>query len=186
MAELNQLMDIDPRLPVLPQQYKEVCRNDFLRRLDALAIYVYRFSMAFSSPLYYKRSKLPEQEHVDVIAEIRNQLEQCTAEKNSLSDIISQQKEDIAQCKKAINERDARNKQLQRVIIESTQNINPPMDDEIIDLFNELNHDIMRVVKRHFTKSLVGDSDRPNWKEYKSLSPENRELWIRAWFADEL
>ena len=29
-------------------------------------------------------------------------------------------------------------------------------------------------------------SDSPTWKEFKPLSAENRELWVRAFIADDL
>lgn len=61
------------------------------------------------------------------------------------------------------------------------------MDDEIITLFNQLNQDIMKIVKRHFTKPFrSGESGSAIWKEYKTLSPENKELWVRAFIADDL
>lgn len=86
-----------------------------------------------------------------------------------------------------MKERDAKNKKLQQVIIENSQNVTPPMDDEIITLFNQLNHDIMKIVKNHFTKPLrFTEADMGKWKDYKPLSPENRELWVRAFIADDL
>lgn len=84
-------------------------------------------------------------------------------------------------------ERDAKNKKLQQVIIENSQNVTPPMDDEIITLFNQLNHDIMKIVKKHFTKLFRStEADMVVWKDYKPLSPENKELWVRAFIADDL
>ena len=84
-------------------------------------------------------------------------------------------------------ERDSKNKKLQQVIIENSQNVTPLMDDEIINKFNLLNHDIMKIVKKHFTKPLRStEADIAIWKDYKPLSPENRELWVRAFIADDL
>ena len=63
------------------------------------------------------------------------------------------------------------------------------MDDEIVNLFNQLNQEIMKIVKKYFTRTLrpgLAVSDEPNWKEFKPLSPENRELWVRAYIADGL
>ena len=61
------------------------------------------------------------------------------------------------------------------------------MDDEIITMFNQLNHDIMRIVKKHFANPFrPGESRSAVWQEYKTLSPENKELWVRAFIADEL
>ena len=109
------------------------------------------------------------------------------AETNSLLDQVDLLKEDIAQAKLAVNERDAKNKKLQRVIIESSQNVTPPMDNEIITLFNQLNHDIMKIVKKHFTKPFRSAEVAINtWKGFQALSPENKELWVRAFIADEL
>ena len=89
----------------------------------------------------------------------------------------------------AVSERDRRNKKLQQVIIENSQNFAPPMDDDIVNLFNQLNQEIMKIVKKYFTRTLrpgLAVSDEPNWKEFKPLSPENRELWVRAYIADDL
>ncbi len=89
--------------------------------------------------------------------------------------------------KEAVSERDARNKKLQRVIIENSQNMTPPMDDEVVTLFKQLDHDIMKIVKKHFTKPIrSAEPDKVLWKEYKPLSPENRELCLRAFIADDL
>ena len=64
------------------------------------------------------------------------------------------------------------------------------MDDEIVTLFNRLDQEILKIVKKHFTRPMrIGlvalDSVLP-WKEYKPLSAENRELWVRALIADDL
>ena len=62
------------------------------------------------------------------------------------------------------------------------------MDDEIITLFNQLDQEIMKIVKKHFTRPMKTAliSDSVLWKEYKPLSAENRELWVRAIIADDL
>ena len=61
------------------------------------------------------------------------------------------------------------------------------MDDEIVTLFNQLNHGITKIVKKHFTKPLRSTGgDVVSWKDYKPLTPENRELWVRALIADDL
>ena len=79
---------------------------------------------------------------------------------------------------------------LQQVIIENSQNVAPPMDDEIVTLFNQLNQEIMKIVKKHFNRPLrtvLAASESTTWKEeFKPLSAENRELWVRAFIADEL
>ena len=89
--------------------------------------------------------------------------------------------------KLAVNERDAKNKKLQQVIIENSQSVTAPMDEEIVTLFTQLNHDIMKIVKKHFTEPhRLTEADVVKWKDYKPLSPENRELWVRAFIADDL
>ena len=96
---------------------------------------------------------------------------------------------EAALAKLAVVERDKRNKKLQQIIIENSQNVAPPMDDEIVTLFNQLNYDIMKSVKRHFSKPMrigFAASEVASWKEYKLLSPENGELWVRTYIADGL
>ena len=63
------------------------------------------------------------------------------------------------------------------------------MDDEIVTLFNQLDQEIMKIVKKHFTRPMrigLAASDPALWKEFKPLSAENRELWVRAFIADDL
>lgn len=33
---------------------------------------------------------------------------------------------------------------------------------------------------------VLSASEQPSWKEFKLLSAENRELWVRAYIADDL
>ena len=110
------------------------------------------------------------------------------AEKESLSYQVEGLKKEVASAQLAVIERDKRNKKLQQVIIENSQNVAPPMDDEIVKLFNQLNHDIMKIVKKYFARTIRGlsASESPTWKDFKPLSPENRELWVRAYIADDL
>ena len=99
-------------------------------------------------------------------------------------------KEQVVQAQLAISERDKKNKKLQQVILEMrSQDLTPPMDDEIINLFSQLNYDILRIVKKHFTQSMnikVTALESAPWKEYRPLSRENRQLWIQAFIADDL
>ena len=47
----------------------------------------------------------------------------------------------------------------------------------------------MKIVKNHFTEPLrigLAALESAPWKEYKALPPENRELWVRAFIADDL
>ena len=63
------------------------------------------------------------------------------------------------------------------------------MDDEIITLFNQLDQEIMKIVKKHFIRPMrttLVATDSVSWKEFKPLSAENRELWVRAFIADDL
>lgn len=63
------------------------------------------------------------------------------------------------------------------------------MDDEIVTLFNQLNQEIMKIVKKHFNRSMIvgrAALESAPWKEFKPLTPENRELWVRAFIADDL
>ena len=63
------------------------------------------------------------------------------------------------------------------------------MDDEIITLFNQLDQEIMKIVKKHFARPMrIGQVvlESAPWKEFKPLSAENRELWVRALIADDL
>ena len=62
------------------------------------------------------------------------------------------------------------------------------MDDEIVTLFNQLNQEIMKIVKKHFTRPMRMNAalESAIWKDFKPLSAENRELWVRAIIADDL
>lgn len=45
----------------------------------------------------------------------------------------------------------------------------------------------MKIVKKHFTKPFrPAESDKAIWKDFKPLSPENRELLVRGFIADYL
>ena len=96
-------------------------------------------------------------------------------------------KEQVARKTLAISDRDAKNKRLQQVIIENSQQDTPPVDEEVVRLFNDLKNDVMKTVKKHFTRPLLRFADnRANWKEYEHLSAENQELWVRSRIADDL
>ena len=63
------------------------------------------------------------------------------------------------------------------------------MDDEIVILFNQLNQDIMKIVKKYFTNPMMIGliaSEIDPWEEFMRLSGENRELWVRAFIAHDL
>ena len=123
------------------------------------------------------------------IHQLQEQLEESRAERNSLFDQVNRSRQDADQAQIAISDRNRRIQKLQQVIIENSQNVAPPMDDEIVNLFNQLNQEIMKIVKKHFTRPIrmaFVASDSPEWKELKLLSPENRELWVRAFIADDL
>ena len=70
-----------------------------------------------------------------------------------------------------------------------SQGFTPSMDHEILNLFSDLKYDILRIVKKHFTRPMnveLKALESAPWKDYHPLSRENRQLWIQAFIADDL
>ena len=84
-------------------------------------------------------------------------------------------------------ENETKIKKLHQIIIENGQVGAPPMDGEITSSFTGLNHSIMHTVRKYFSQPPKTVSVKESsLKEYAGLSPENRELWVRAFIAGEL
>ena len=140
-----------------------------------------------NSLIQSERQQLPKSISAIETSGLWNQVQHLEAEKRSLYDVIERLKEEVARTKVAVSERDAKNKKLQRVIIENSQNITPPMDEDVVNLFNTLSHDIMTTVKRHFQQPFEAKESEMNvWRSYRVLSAENKELWVRGQIASRL
>lgn len=109
------------------------------------------------------------------------ELDELRAKNESLEEMKTQLEKEIVRLEENLRKRNADVKKLHQIIVDSSQGEEGPLDSEIAAAFADLENRIMLLVKRCYTRLDVRTSPF-----YDNLSSENKELWLRASFADLL
>lgn len=120
--------------------------------------------------------------HTKQLDDLSGQIDDLTAKCKSLMDLKEVQDRKIDNLSIDLNKKTRENRKLHEIIIQSGQDSAGASDDDIIKDFGDLNYGIMRIVKKHFAASGV----KTKWKQYNSLRPDDRDLWLRALIADRM
>jgi chromosome segregation ATPase len=114
-------------------------------------------------------------------SEIR--LSKLRAQFQELVAIRNRNLETISTLNQALNSKKQETRRLHDIILQSGQTESMFSDEDLAKNFQKLSYNILRVVKKHY----LGSAKKLKWKEdYNNLSPETRELWVRAMIADRL
>ena len=90
--------------------------------------------------------------------------------------------ETISTLNQALNSKKQETRKLHDIILQSGQTESAFSDEDLVKNFQKLNYNILRLVKKHY----LGTAKKLKWKDtYNNLSPETRELWVRAMIADK-
>jgi chromosome segregation ATPase len=100
-----------------------------------------------------------------------------------LAALRSRNGETINTLTQALNSKKQETRKLHDIIIQRGQTESAFSDEDLVKNFQKLSYNILRMVKKHY----LGSAKNLKWKDtYNSLSPEARELWVRAMIADKL
>lgn len=117
------------------------------------------------------------------LSESKGRISNLLTECQELSTLRSRNETTINALNKALNSKNKETRKLHEIILQSGQTESTLSDDEVAKQFQRLSYNILRVVKKHY----LGSATKLKWKaDYNTLSPETRELWVRATIADKI
>ncbi len=97
--------------------------------------------------------------------------------------VRSRNEKTISTLNQALNNKKQETRKLHDIILQSGQTESTLSDEDVVKNFQKLSYNILRMVKKHY----LGSAKKLKWKDtYNDLSPETRELWVRAMIADKL
>lgn len=117
------------------------------------------------------------------LSESEIRLSRLRAQCQELMALRSRNGETISTLNQALNSKKQETRKLHDIIIQRGQTESAFSDEDLAKDFQKLSYNILRVVKKHY----LGSAKKLKWKDaYNNLSPETRELWVRAMIADKL
>jgi chromosome segregation ATPase len=117
------------------------------------------------------------------LSDSETRLSKLRAQCQELVVLRSRNGETISILNQALNSKKQETRKLHDIILQSGQTESAFSDEDLVKNFQKLSYNILRVVKKHY----LGRAKKLKWKDtYNNLSPETRELWVRAMIADKL